>query len=99
MSNTLFYSSLLICVVSAAILTVLHFQMKLRLDAARLPVKWFMTIFDDFQMWRTYRNEATARRWPIWPYYAYRLLFLLFAISGVVIVLNAEKLFRLMNGR
>jgi len=50
----LFIASLSVCVLSAGILTVLHFQMKFRLEAAGLPVKWFMMPSDDLRMWRTY---------------------------------------------
>jgi len=76
--------ALLIWFVSAGILTVLHFQMKFRLEAAGLPVKWFMMPSDDFRMWRTYVSEAPAKRWPIWPFYAYRVFQVLFGISGIV---------------
>lgn len=82
--GAVFIVALVICLVSAVIGTVLHFQMKFRLEAAGLPVKWFMMPRDDFRMWRTYLNEAAARRWPIWPFYVYRVLYLLFAISGIV---------------
>jgi hypothetical protein len=75
---------LVICFASAGILTVLYFQMKFRLEAAGLPVKWFMMPWDDFRMWRTYVNEASTRRWPIWPFYAYRVFQALFVSSGVV---------------
>jgi hypothetical protein len=78
--------------VSAGIVTVLHFQMKFRLDAAGLPVKWLMTPWDDFRMWRTYLSEAPARQWPIWPYYAYRVFQVLFGISGVFLLLFIDKL-------
>jgi hypothetical protein len=80
----LFIAGLAVCVLSAGTLTVLHFQMKFRLEAAGLPVKWFMMLSDDFRMWRTYKSEALARRWPIWPFYAYRVLLILFGISGIV---------------
>jgi hypothetical protein len=76
--------ALVICFTSAGIGTVLHFQMKVRLEAAGLPVKWFMLPSDDFRMSRTYVNEAPARRWPIWPFYAYRVFLALFVISGIV---------------
>ena len=76
--------ALVICSVSAGIVTALHFQMKFRLEAAGLPVKWMMMLSDDFRMWRTYVNEAPTRRWPIWPFYAYRVFQALFVISGIV---------------
>jgi len=84
----LFIASLSVCVLSAGILTVLHFQMKFRLEAAGLPVKWFMMPSDDLRMWRTYRREASAGGWPIWPFYAYRVLFIQFGVSGIVCCLT-----------
>ena len=80
----LFIVALVVCLLSAGTIIVLHFQMKFRLETAGLPVKWFMMPQDDFRMWRTYKSEAPARRWPIWPFYAYRVLFVLFGISGIV---------------
>ena len=80
----MFIVALVICLVSASILTVLHFQMKFRLEAAGLPVKWLMTPLDDFRMWQTYVSEAPARKWPIWPFYVYRVVQVLFGFSGVV---------------
>lgn len=79
-----FVVALVVCLISASILTVLHFQMKFRLEAVGLPVKWFMTPMDDFRMWQTYVSEAPDRNWPIWPFYAYRLFQPLFGISGIV---------------
>jgi hypothetical protein len=78
-----FIVALVICPVSSGILTVLHFQMKFRLETAGLPVKWFMMPWDDLRMWRTYVNEAPARRWPVWPFYAYRVLLVLLGVSGI----------------
>jgi hypothetical protein len=89
---TVFIVALVICLVSASILTVLHFQMKFRLEAAGLPVKWFMMPWDDFRMWGTYAREAPSRRWPVWPFYAYRALYGLFGISGIVCCLTLSKL-------
>ncbi len=83
-----FIVAVVICLVSASIGTVLHFQMKFRLEAAGLPVKWFMTPLDDFRMWRTYVSEAPSRRWPIWPFYTYRVFQVLFGISGIVCLLT-----------
>jgi hypothetical protein len=83
----LFIAALVVCVLSASTLTVLHFQMKFRLEAAGLPVKWLMMPSDDFRMWRTYRSEAFTRGWPIWPFYVYRLLYVLFGVSGLIAVL------------
>lgn len=79
-----FIIALVVCLVSASILTMLHFQMKFRLESAGLPVKWFMMPWDDFRMWGTYVSEAPTRRWPIWPFYAYRVLYILFGVSGIV---------------
>jgi len=87
-----FVAALVVCFVSAGILNVLHFQMKLRLNAAGLPVKWLMMPWDDFRMWRTYLNEAPTRQWPTWPFYAYRVLVVLFGISGVVLLFSIAKL-------
>jgi hypothetical protein len=87
-----FFAALVICFASAGILNVLHFQMKFRLKDAGLPVKWFMMPWDDFRMWRTYLSEAPANRWPVWPFYAYRMLMVIFGISGIIFVLNADKL-------
>ncbi len=91
--------SLFVCLCSGAVLTVLHFQMKLRLEAARLPVKWFMTFGDDLRMWRMYRHEAPARQWPIWPFFAYRILLVLFALSGVPVAFNGDKLIKVVSFR
>jgi hypothetical protein len=87
-----FVAALVVCFVSAGILNVLHFRMKFRLKAAELPVKWFMMPWDDFRMWRMYASEAPTRRWPLWPFYAYRVFMVVFAISALVVVLNANKL-------
>jgi len=83
----LFIASLVLFLLSAGAIIILHFQMKFRLEASGLPVKWFMTPSDDLRMWRTYRSEAPARGWPIWPFYVYRLLFVLFAVSGGIALL------------
>jgi hypothetical protein len=72
-----------VCFLSASAGTALHFQMKFRLESAGLPVKWFMMPWDDLRMWRTYKNEAPTRRWPIWPFYAYRALLVLFVVSAL----------------
>jgi hypothetical protein len=93
-------AAIVVCFVSVGVLNVLHFRMKFRLMAAGLPVKWFMMPWDDFRMWRTYVSEAPTRRWPLWPFCAYRVFMVVFAISGVVILLNADKLdglFRLLR--
>jgi hypothetical protein len=44
-------AALVVCFVSASILNVLRSQMKFRLKAAGLPVKWFMMPWDDIRMW------------------------------------------------
>src|SRR5215469_3080678 len=77
--------------VSAGVGNALHFQMKLRLRAAGFPVVWFMMPWDDFRMWRTYRREAPSRNWPVWPFYAYRVIGAVFVISSVVVFLNVDK--------
>jgi hypothetical protein len=87
-----FVAAFVVCFVSASILNVLHFQMKFRLRGAGLPVKWVMMPWDDFRMWRTYVSEASTRRWPVWPFYAYRALMVLFVISGVVAVFTVHQL-------
>jgi hypothetical protein len=87
-----FFIALVICVLSAAIATVLHFQMKFRLVAAGLPVKWLMMPTDDFRMWKVYKREASANQWPIWPFYVYRGLQVVFGASAVFIVLNSSRL-------
>ena len=88
----MFVAACVVCFVSAGILNFLHFQMKFRLRDAGLPVKWFMMPWDDFRMWRTYLSEAPAKRWPVWPFYVYRILMVIFGISGIIFVLNADKL-------
>jgi hypothetical protein len=40
----LFIAAVVVCLLSAGIIIVLHFQMKFRLEAAGLPVKWFMML-------------------------------------------------------
>jgi|HubBroStandDraft_6_1064221.scaffolds.fasta_scaffold114920_2 hypothetical protein len=82
--GAVFIVALVVCLVSASILIVLHFQMKFRLEAVGLPVKWFMMPRGDFRMWQTYVSQAPARQWPIWPFYAYRVFQALFGISGIV---------------
>lgn len=80
----LFIAALTVCLLTGSLLTVLHFQMKFRLEAAGLPVKWLMMPWDDLRMWRTYKSEAPARRWPIWPFYVYRTLLIFFGVSAIV---------------
>ena len=87
----MFVAALVVCFVSAGVLNALHFRMKFRLLAAGLPVKWFMMPWDDFRMWRMYVSEAPTRRWPVWPFYAYRVLMVVFGVSAVVILLNIDK--------
>jgi len=86
--TALFILALVLCVVSAIVVNILHFQMKFRLNDAGLPVKWFMMPSDDFRMWRTYLAEAPRRQWPVWPFYVYRVVMALFIASGLVIVLK-----------
>ena len=88
----MFIAAFLVCFVSAGILNFLHFQMKFRLRDAGLPVKWLMMPWDDFRMWRTYINEAPTRRWPVWPFHTYRVLMVVFAISGVVMLFSGNPL-------
>jgi hypothetical protein len=87
----LFIASLSACVLSAGVLNVLHFRMKFRLEAAGHPVKCFMMPADDLRMWRTYKSEASARGWPIWPFYAYWVLLILFGASGIVCCLTLGR--------
>jgi hypothetical protein len=84
--NALFILALVFCAASAIVGTILHFQMKSRLYDAGLPVRWFMMPSDDFRMWRMYLSEAPRRHWPIWPFYAYRVVYALFAASGLVVL-------------
>jgi hypothetical protein len=86
-----FIAALVVCLASAAAGTVMHFQMKFRLLSAGLPVVWFMMPWDDFRMWRTYLREAPAKHWPIWPFYAYRVILVLFIASGLSAFANADK--------
>ena len=97
MSNIAFFIVLFTCLGSAAIVTVLHFQMKFRLNAAALPVKWFMTPIDDWRMWKTYRSEAATKSWPVWPFYAYKTFQVLFVVSAIVLLFNSDKLGRLLG--
>jgi hypothetical protein len=94
---TVVVAAIVVCIASASIGNVLHFQMKFRLVGAGLPVKWFMMPLDDFRMWRTYMNEAHARQWPVWPFYVYRVSLVLFAISGIFVVFNIDKLSALLR--
>jgi len=98
MSNAAFNIVLALCFGSALALNVLHFRMKFRLVSANLPVKWMMSPWDDWRMWKTYRSEAPARNWPVWPFYAYRVLLVVFGLSGVMLLLNADKLDKLFGG-
>lgn len=93
----MFVAALVVCFVSAGILNVLHFRMKFRLRAAGLPVKWFMMPWDDLRMWRMYVSEAPTQQWPVWPFYAYRVLMVVFAISGMIMLFNADKLETLLR--
>ena len=97
--TALVVAAIVVCIVSASVGNVLHFQMKFRLVAAGLPVKWFMLPRDDFRMWRTYLNEAPARQWPIWPFYLYRVALVLFAVSAIFVFLNMDKLSALFRSR
>jgi hypothetical protein len=73
--------------VIAGALNALHFWMKAKLIRAGLPVVWFMWSKDDWRMWNTYRSEAPVRDWPVWPFFAYRLLAAMFIVVGVGLVL------------
>lgn len=92
MAHVVFLLSLAVCFSSALLITLLHFWMKIRLLNASLPVKWFMTPADDFRMWRCYRTEAPSRNWPLWPFYAYRILLGIFAASGIALVANMNEM-------
>lgn len=97
MSNAAFTISLALCVGSALALNLLHFRMKFRLIGADLPVKWMMMPRDDWRMWNTYRTEAPARNWPLWPFYVYRALMPVFALSAIILMFNTDKLDRLLS--
>ena len=71
----------------AGVLTALHFWMKAKLISASLPVMWLMWPNDDWRMWNTYRSEAPERGWPLWPFFAYRLLLVMFVVFGAGCVL------------
>ena len=75
----------------AVLINILHFWMKAKLVGAGLPVVWLMWPKDDWRMWNTYRAEAAARHWPVWPFFVYRLL--LFAFAAVAL-LGIAGLFR-----
>ena len=87
----------IVCGCSTVSVTVLHFWMKVRLLNAGLPVKWMMMPTDDFRMWGTYRKEAPARHWPLWPFYAYRILMAVFVVTGIVLFANLKQLDSLLN--
>ena len=97
MSDISFVVLLFVCLCSGVVLTILHFQMKLRLEAARLPVKWFMAFSGDLRMWKMYRNEAPRRQWPVWPFFAYRILLVVFALTAIPVVLNGDRVNRLVS--
>lgn len=98
MHNTPFIIALALCFSSALAVNVLHFWMKFRLLNANLPVKWMMMPWDDWRMWKTYRTEAPARNWPVWPFYAYKALLLVFGLSGIMVLVNADKLDKMFGG-
>ena len=95
--RVLFILALVLCALSATVGNILHFQMKFRLHNAGLPVKWFMMPSDDFRMWRTYLVEAPSRRWPVWPFYVYRVIIVLFIASGLFLFLNINNLEALLR--
>ncbi len=97
MANAIFFAAIIVCFCAAGILNVLHFQMKFRLLRAGLPVKWMMMPRDDWQMWKTYYREAPARNWPLWPFYVYRAGVVVFAISGLALLMNADKVSNLLR--
>jgi Gpi18-like mannosyltransferase len=92
-----FVAAFVVCLASASVVNVLHFQMKFRLKAAGLKVKWFMLPWDDFRMWRTYMSEAPIRRWPVWPFYVYRVLMVVFLLSGVIALFTVSQLGALLT--
>jgi hypothetical protein len=87
-----FITAIVVCLTSAAIGNALHFQMKFRLRSAGLPVVWFMMPWDDFRMWRTYLREAPTKHWPVWPFYANRVVLALFVVSGLFVLVNIDRL-------
>jgi hypothetical protein len=93
----IFFVSFFLCMASAAVITVLHFRMKLRLLSADLPVKWLMMPKDDWRMWKTYREEAPIRNWPRWPFYAYKILMVIFIVSGIVLIFHTDQLEHLLS--
>ena len=95
----MFAVALAVCVSSAAIATVLHLQMMLRLRDAGLPVEWFMAFFGNLRLWRSYKVDAPARGWPIWPFYAYRVFLILFYVSAFALLINRDRLFAWLCGR
>ncbi len=67
-----------------AVLNILHFWMKAKLIGIGRPVVWFMWPRDDWRMWNTYRAEAPAHHWPVWPFFTYRFLLLAFGAVALV---------------
>ena len=59
----LFIVALVVCLLSAGTNTVLHFQMKFRLEAAGLQVKWFMMPQDDLRILFRVLTRAYRATW------------------------------------
>jgi hypothetical protein len=72
------------------LLIPLEIQVKRRMRAADLPVKRFASFFDRYHMRELYRERASARGWPVWPYYVHMVLILQF-IPNFLLVLMLGK--------
>lgn len=72
-----------------AILSVpVHYRVRKKLGAARLPAVWnyFSSPVETYRMYRTYREAANASGWPTWPYYLNVLLNIETVLFGFAVI-------------
>jgi hypothetical protein len=75
----------LICVSFLALVlgTVAHFRILCQLESAGVRVKYFANIWDNLRAYKTYRDLAVDRRWPMWPSYAVFAVYVGVLLAGV----------------
>ncbi len=62
--------------VTALLSVPVHYRVRKRLGAAKLPALWICisSPVETYRMYRTYREAANVGRWPMWPYYLHVLV-------------------------
>jgi hypothetical protein len=85
---------ILICLSVPALVfgTAVHFWILVRLESAGVRVKYFANVWDNFRCYRTYRDLARDRRWPLWPSYAVFAGFAGVLLAGLAFLIDPPLL-------